>query len=87
MCGQLTGHYGSSKSKSKSGSQDCSFRVCNLEIILLGGVTFFLILGMLIGMHNNVIVGKKSAKGLVVALIANTACVMCVLWCSLLVHV
>jgi hypothetical protein len=26
---------------------------------------------------------EKSAKDLVVALIANTACVMCVLWCSL----
>ena len=30
---------------------------------------------------------EKSAKDLVVALVANTACVMCVLWCSLLVHV
>jgi hypothetical protein len=31
--------------------QDFSFRVFNLEINLLGGVTFFLILGMLIGWH------------------------------------
>jgi hypothetical protein len=65
--------------KSKSGLQDINFRV--LEIILLGGVTFFLILGMLIGITMSS--WEKSAKDLVVALIANTACVMCVLWCSL----
>jgi uncharacterized protein with PQ loop repeat len=58
--------------KSKSGLQDINFRV--LEIILLGGVTFFLILGMLIGITMSS--WEKSAKDLVVALIANTACVM-----------
>jgi solute carrier family 50 (sugar transporter) len=58
--------------QSKRGFSDFNYRV--LESILLGGITFFLVLGMAIGIAMSS--WDKSLKDTVVAVVANSACVM-----------
>lgn len=56
----------------EDGFANFNYRV--LENILLGGITFFLLLSMIIGITMGT--WDKDIKDIVVALIANTACVM-----------